>query len=106
MDELESLIMPDGEQVKSTLTYLDIVLKCQALLYEFHSIMYWMSLSEIILLILLLIFFLRSPGQMWFAFLHAPHLVRGILGFKINNAVPRSYDIVDKLKPEEGSEGS
>ena len=43
---------------------------------------------------------------MWFAFLHVPHLIRGILGFKINNAVPRSYDVVEKLKPEEGEESN
>ena len=63
-----------------------------------------MSLSEIILLVLLFIFFLRSPGEMWFAFLHTPHFIRGWLGFKINKAVPRSYDIVERLKPEEGQE--
>ena len=67
--------------------------------------MYFMSLTEIVLLVLLFIFFLRSPGQMWFAFLHLPHLLRGIIGFKINKSIPRSYEIVEKLKPEDEEEG-
>ena len=81
------------------------MLKCQTILYEFHSIMYWMSLTEIVLLVFLFIFFLRSPGQMWFAFLHTPHLIRGFTGFKINKCIPRSYDIVEKLKPANEEEG-
>ena len=52
----------------------------------------------------LFIFFLRDPGQMWFAFLHVPHLIRGLIGFKINKTMPRSYEIVEKLKPVEGQE--
>ena len=42
---------------------------------------------------------------MWFAFLHTPHLIRGFLGFKINKSIPRSYHIVEKLKPENEEEG-
>ena len=81
-----------------------MVIKFQTILYEFHSIMYWMSLSEIVLLIILLIFFLRSPGKMWYVILHVPHLVRGIIGLGINKIIPRSHDIVEKLKPPNDEE--
>ena len=99
------LLLPEGEQVKDTLVHLDMVIKFQTILYEFHSVMYWMSLSEIVLLGVLLIFFLRSPGQMWYVILHVPHLVRGIIGMGINKIIPRSHDIVEKLKPSDEEAG-
>ena len=60
--EMMKLLLPEGEQVKDTLVHLDMVIKFQTILYEFHSIMFWMSLAEIVLLAILLIFFLRSPS--------------------------------------------
>ena len=98
------MLLPEAEQVKETLSYIDLVIKIQTILYEFHSVMYWMSLSEMLLLVLLFIFFLRAPGQMWFAFLHTPHLIRSFNGFKINKKIPRSYEIVEKMKPKDEEE--
>ena len=38
---------------------------------------------------------------MWYVVLHVPHLVRGIIGMGINKIIPRSHDIVEKLKPSD-----
>ena len=79
-EEMMKMLLPEGQQVKETLVHLDMVIKFQTILYEFHSVMYWMSVAEIVLVCILLIFFLRSPGEMWYIILHVPHLVRGIIG--------------------------
>ena len=41
---------------------------------------------------------------MWYVILHVPHLVRGIIGLGINKIIPRSHDIVEKLKPPNDEE--
>ena len=79
-EKMLDLVLPDGEQVKETLSNIDIIVKIQMVLFEFHSVLYWMSAAEIVLFVLLLIFFIRAPGQMWFVFFHTPHLFRGFLG--------------------------
>ena len=76
-------LLPDGEQVLQVLDQMDTTLKLEMLLNQFHSVLFWLSLQEFALLCLLLLFFMRAPGQMWFFLFQVPHLLRGFLGLQI-----------------------
>ena len=91
-------LLPEGEQVHLVLGQLDTTIKLEMLLNQFHSVLFWLSVNEFALLVLLIFFFLRAPGQMWFFLLNAPHLCRGILGFQIEQRVPASHIILDAIR--------
>lgn len=74
------------------------------LLNQFHNVLFWLSIEEFSLLCLLLIFFMRAPGHMWFFLLNLAHIPRGFLGFQIQKRVPKSHDLIEALRPRTDEE--
>ena len=56
-----------------------------------------MSLMEVTLFALGLLLFFTYPSQMAYIFLHVIHLPRGVLGFLINNSLPKSHTLVEEV---------
>ena len=81
-------------------------MKLEMLLNQFHSVLFWLSIEEFSILCLLILFFLRAPGQMWFFLLNAPHVCRGFLGFQIEKRVPASHQLLDAMRPRSDEEAS
>jgi len=96
-EEQKQQFLPSAVHITQLVSFMDLALKLEIALYNFHSILYWSSLVELFLVFLCLAFFLRQPSQMAYMFLHILHLPKSVIGFKINNILPRSYQIVDKL---------
>jgi len=99
--QLKDVVLPDGEQVIKTLSYMNMALQAEIMLSNFHSIMFYQSVTEVFLGGLIFIFFLRAPTQMWYFLFHAPHLFRALFGFSIIEKIPRSHNIVDLFKPKD-----
>lgn len=78
---MAKVLLPEGDQVHQVIDQLDTTMKLEMLLNQFHSVLFWLSIEEFSILCLLVLFFLRAPGQMWFFLLNAPHVCRGFLGF-------------------------
>lgn len=81
--KLATVLLPKGEQVHQALDQFDTTIKLEMLLNQFHNVLFWLSIEEFSLLCLLLIFFMRAPGHMWFFLLNLAHIPRGFLGFQI-----------------------
>lgn len=96
-EEQRKQFLPSADHISQLVGFMDLALKLEIALYNFHSIMYWSSIVEVFFVFLCLAFFLRQPSQMAYMFLHILHLPKSVIGFKINNVLPRSYQIVDKL---------
>ena len=58
-----------------------------------------LSFGEMTLFIILFLFFLRLPGQMWYVFLHVPHLLRGVTGLCMAKRIPKTHEIIEMLDP-------
>ena len=56
------VLRPTGPHFQKGLKYFDLGLKLEILLYEFHSILYCVSLVEITFFVIALICFLKLSG--------------------------------------------
>ena len=90
----------DKETKAEILNYMDTVVKCQLVLYEFHSVMFFLSFADIALPILFFALFVRVPG-LWpiSVILSLLHFIRAYVGFKINKTIPCSYQITKLVSP-------
>ncbi len=82
--------MPTGEQVQKAVLYLDGAIKFEIMINSFHNTMKLTSFTECTICVLMAGFFIRSPGAMYFFFLHAPHVIRALVAIDICNRVPCS----------------
>jgi hypothetical protein len=62
-----------------------------------HSIVFWVSIMEIVLLIIGVFLFFSYPSDMAYIFIHILHPARGILGLVIASKLPKSHEIVEFL---------
>ena len=62
-----------------------------------HSLLYWISWTEISAFILALIFWIKLIDQMGVVLLFLPHIVRGAVGLLIGRKMPRSHHIVKDI---------
>lgn len=53
-----------------------------------HSIIFWVSILEIVAFTIGLILFFSLPSDMAYIFLHIIHPARGIMGLVINKRLP------------------
>ena len=91
-------LKPQGEQVQKGLKYLDMGIKLELLLYQLHSILFWISAIEAFTFSVGLLFFLRLLGPLALIFLYTPHMVRAVLGIVINGKLPRSHHIIREMQ--------
>lgn len=69
---------------------------------HFIDLLIWCSFGEIGLFVIIFLCFLRSPSGMGYAFLHLPHVARGICGFMIIQRTPRIHHLLDLFNPASG----
>jgi len=75
------------------MTYFDLGMKLELVLWDLNGLIYWVSLIELNTFVLSMIFFLRLTN-MSAVFLFLPHAFRGIAGMVINRRMPRSHHII------------
>jgi hypothetical protein len=73
--------------------------KAQLTIQNFVDILIWTSIWELAMVIIIILFFFRSPRQMFYSFLHLGHLGRGICGIIIANRIPRTDELIHSLDP-------
>lgn len=93
--------MPTGEEMFRLLNGLDLAYKCEMLLYQLHSIVFWTSILEVTIFVTLLLVFFAAPSLMGVIWLTIAHLPRGILGFILLKYIPQSHEIIDNMDLEE-----
>lgn len=69
----------------------------EIVLFELHSMLYWVSIYEIIFFVLAFLMYLKLVTMMGIIFLFTPHFFRGILGLFVNRKLPRSHQIIKDL---------
>ena len=93
------MVSPTVSQYKSALAAFDMACKAQITIQNFVDILIWTSIWELGMIVIIILFFFRSPRQMYYSFLHLGHLGRGICGIIIANRVPRTDDLIHSLNP-------
>ena len=78
--------------------YFDLGVKLEIVLFEMHSLLYWISCTEIATFVLSLIFWIKLIDQMGVVVLFLPHLARGCIGLLISRKMPRSHHIVKDIE--------
>jgi hypothetical protein len=101
LDSAADKLLPDGAQVQQTLEFLNKALKAEVLIDNFHNVLFWTSFLEVVLLMLIVLFFLRAPTQMYFALCHLPHIPRAFFGLQLNDYMPRTGQMLDLIKPSD-----
>lgn len=66
-------------------------------LHELHSVLVNISILEISMFIIGLLFFMKMMSRMGNFWLFLPHLARGILGFTLLKKLPNSHEVVKEL---------
>ena len=97
--DLENQFLPEVDQVKECLKTFNTTIFLQQILHQFHELIFYMSMLEAATLVLLVLFFMRSPASMWFAMFHVFHIFRCILGFKIDRKLPKSHNLITGFSP-------
>ena len=90
-------IMPTGDEMYKLLNALDLSYKCEMIMYQLHSIVFWNSVLEMSLFIALFFIFCSAPGLLAAIWLTAPHLPRGVLGFIVLRYLPQTHEIVEGI---------
>lgn len=97
---LMASFMPTGAQATKCMEHVDGAIKLEILLMSFHATMKTAAFAEFVICVMMIGFFLRSPGTMAFYFFHLLHIVRAMLTIGICNKVPYPKSIVQKLKAD------
>lgn len=89
--------LPAPKHIKQAMSYLDLGIKLEILLYEISSCLYWLSLSELVLFIFGLLLFFADTGEMGGQWLHLLHIVRALVGLLLVKKLPTSHEITKQL---------
>lgn len=97
-------LLPKGEEIVTTMEFLDRILKFEVVLDYAHGVLFCTSFCEILLLGFFFVFSLRRPKQLLFFWaMHVPHLIHAFWGFRLHSKLPCSHDIVELIRPDKGS---
>ena len=98
-------LVPDSGQVKEFMSTYSTILFLETALYRFHEMIFWLTLGEGATMVMLTMFFIRSPANMWFIMFHVFHVFRGLLGWKISKKLPHSHSLLKVFLPSQDQEG-
>lgn len=73
---------------------MDIAVVLEKMLFDMHGLFYWVSASEVVAFFFGIVCWAKLHDRMWLVLLFFPHLIRGIVGFKISQKFPTSQQIV------------
>ena len=91
------MVLPQPEDAKIHMLYLDYGFKIQILLTDFINIMWWSSILDILIFVFTFCSFLAAPATASGIFIFSLHVVRGVLGILIVLKVPKSSQIMDEV---------
>ena len=84
------------------MTYADLAIKIQIMLFELSSSLFWCSVGEVLLFVFAFLLFLTDAGEMGGIWLHIVHVFRGILGFLLVRKIPNYHQMVENIPAPTG----
>jgi len=90
--------------MKTALSYLDIGIKLEMVLYDLQSTLYWGSLAELSSFLFTFLLFCSNASQMAGFWLFIFHLVRGGAGLFILTKLPASHKVIAAIKVQSTSQ--
>lgn len=99
---LARAFLPAAKDIKGAMSFLDLGIKFQIMLYELSSSLFWMAILEVSLFLFFQVLFLASPKRMAGIYFHVLHLPRGAIGLILVKIMPNSHDMLKtiNIKPE------
>lgn len=88
---------PSGNHLKNALSYLDIAIKLEIFIYDLTSALFWISLLEIGTFVFSIFLAFTDFGGLAAIWLHLPHVVRGIIGFRLIKRIPYSHQLAQNI---------
>ncbi len=82
------------------IAHLDSAIKLEILLMSFHATMKSVAFAELVICVMMVGFFIRSPSTMAYYLFHLLHVLRALMTLDICNKVPYPKSIVHKLKAD------
>ena len=90
--------LPAPADMKTALTYLDIGIKLEMVLYDLQAALYWGSLAELSSFLFTFLLFCSNASQMAGFWLFIFHAARGGLGLFILKKLPASHNVIAGIK--------
>lgn len=102
-------VFPTNFHLKQSFSIMDLIVKIEFIMLEVISNLFWSSIIELNIFLLLLIMFFLIPSELGTVWWFTPHLLRGLIGLLLLKTLPRTHDIIKnanippdlKLKSEE-----
>lgn len=83
--------------------FLMYTTKAEYVIDEFHEMLFWVSIFEIVLFIICVALFISSPSDFSSFWAFLTHVVRASLGFVLLKRIPHSYEAIENLNNFENS---
>ena len=82
---------------------MDIAVKIEFILADLISILFWSSITEFLIFVVLLLFFFVDAAEMGRVWFIVHHLIRATMGYFIIRNLPRTHDIIKNadIQPDE-----
>lgn len=100
-NNINNNIQQQPKKKNRTLQYYKFLfysIKAEVKLFEFFNIVSWTNSIEIFLFVIGLILFICYDTKSAFAIINLLHVARSIFGILIVQAMPKSYEIMEKLE--------
>jgi len=88
---------PSGRHIKQALSYLDLAIKMEIVIYELSSGLFLCSVFELWMFIFSFFLFVSDASEMGQVWLHVCHVPRGIIGLIIMKRLPQSHDMAANI---------
>lgn len=103
MDKISTAVLaraflPAPKDVKAAISFLDLGIKFQIMLYEWSSNLFWISILEVSIFLFFQVLFLTNPSRMVGIYFHILHLPRGAVGLILVKVMPNSHDMLKEIR--------
>ena len=106
---LSRAVFPTNSHLKQSFSTMDLIVKIEFIMLEMISNLFWSSIIELNVLLLILILYFLLPSELGTVWWFSPHLLRGSIGLLLLKTLPKTHDIIKnanippdlKLKSEE-----
>lgn len=87
-------LFPTETHFKQAMTYMDLGVKVELMLMEMYSNLFWNSVLELLIFVVMLILFITDPAALGGIWLMIIHVIRGAIGLLILRNMPLTHDII------------
>jgi hypothetical protein len=95
---LARAFLPSPKDVKAAISFLDLGIKFQIMLYEWSCNLFWTSILEVSIFLFFQVLFLTNPSRMVGLYFHIVHLPRGAVGLFLVKVMPNSHDMLKEIR--------